>query len=171
MVRILTSMFIFSNLFLRSQNCTNSNTMGATLTQQLLPLPEHMSSPPVCSGVRVDWSLDFCVVFCRSLLVFLFFSLLVIVLSVLRFTASDYPFGILDLRLLITPFGILDLRLLITPFGIFKLQTFPNINNQYNKYKSIMVSIKFKSKTYHRVWTVQSSNRIIVKIDVPIPHI
>ena len=91
MVRILTSMFIFSNLFLRSQNCTNSNTMGATLTQQLLPLPEHMSSPPVCSGVRVDWSLDFCVVFCRSLLVFLFFSLLVIVLSVLLwFTASDY---------------------------------------------------------------------------------
>ena len=28
--------------------------------------------------------------------------------------ASDYPFGILDLRLLITHFGILDLRLLIT---------------------------------------------------------
>ena len=26
-----------------------------------------------------------------------------IVFSVLRFTASDYPFGILDLRLLITP--------------------------------------------------------------------
>ena len=44
----------------------------------------------------------------------------------LRFTASDYPFGILDLRLLITlwylrvtssdyPYGLLDLRLLINP--------------------------------------------------------
>jgi hypothetical protein len=42
--------------------------------------------------------------------------LLAIVLSVFRrFTASDYPFGILDLRLLIIFFGILDLRLLITP--------------------------------------------------------
>jgi hypothetical protein len=29
--------------------------------------------------------------------------------------ASDYHFGILDLRLLITTFGILDLRRLITP--------------------------------------------------------
>jgi hypothetical protein len=67
------------------------------------------------------------------------FFLLAIMLSVLpRLTATDYPFGILDLRLLITPlvswiygfwfplwylrftasdypFGILDLRLLITP--------------------------------------------------------
>jgi hypothetical protein len=34
----------------------------------------------------------------------------------LLFRASDYPFRILDLRLLITPFGILDLRFLITPF-------------------------------------------------------
>jgi hypothetical protein len=45
----------------------------------------------------------------------------------LRFTASDYPFGILDLRILIPlwylrftafhyPFGILELQLLITPY-------------------------------------------------------
>jgi hypothetical protein len=44
----------------------------------------------------------------------------------LRFTAYDYPFGILDLRLMITlwylrftaydyPFDILDLRVIITP--------------------------------------------------------
>ena len=44
-----------------------------------------------------------------------------IVLSVLRFTASDYPFGILDLRLSDYPFGILDLRLSDYPFVIIKL--------------------------------------------------
>ena len=49
------------------------------------------------SGVRVTQSLVF-VVFCRSL--FFFF---VIALSVLRLAVSDYPFGILDLRFLITP--------------------------------------------------------------------
>ena len=41
--------------------------------QELLTLMEHMSSPPVFSGVRVDWSLVFCVVFCRSLFVLLSF--------------------------------------------------------------------------------------------------
>jgi hypothetical protein len=61
----------------------------------------------VFSCVRFSLSLVFCVVFCSFVL-----FLLTIVLSVLlRFTASDYPFGILwplcclsfDLRLLITP--------------------------------------------------------------------
>jgi hypothetical protein len=37
---------------------------------------------------------NFCVVFCRSLFVFFFLFLLAILLSVLRFTDSDYPFGI-----------------------------------------------------------------------------
>jgi hypothetical protein len=54
----------------------------------------------VFSVVRVAQSLVYCVVFCRSLFVSF---LLVIVLSVLRLKASDYPFGILDLRLLIIP--------------------------------------------------------------------
>ena len=49
------------------------------------------SSLPGFSGVRNDRALVFHVVFCTSLFIFL---LLVIVFSVLRFTASDYPFGI-----------------------------------------------------------------------------
>ena len=48
---------------------------------------------PGFSGVRVARSLVLCVRFWRSLLV-LFFA---IVLSVLRFTDSDYPFGIFKL--------------------------------------------------------------------------
>ena len=78
--------------------------------QALLILREHLGSPPDFSGVHV--APVFRVMFSRSSFVLFFFFLLVIVLSVLlRFTASDYPFGILwplyclflyDLRLLIT---------------------------------------------------------------------
>ena len=52
---------------------------------------EHPSSPPVFSGVRVSRSLIFYVVFCRSLCLLF---LLAIALSVLRFTASQYPFQV-----------------------------------------------------------------------------
>ena len=78
--------------------------------QELLTLPEHLSSPPVFSGVHVTRSLVLYVIFlhrCLSL-----WYLLAIVLSVLvGLAASHYPFGIfwplcclflLDLRLLIT---------------------------------------------------------------------
>jgi hypothetical protein len=63
--------------------------------QELLTLPEHLSSPPVFSEVRVTRSLvlfvcfvDRCLSFCPSL---------VIVLSVLRFTDSDHHFIIFKL--------------------------------------------------------------------------
>ena len=78
--------------------------------QELLILREHMGSPPNFSGVHV--APVFRVMFCRSSFVLFFFFLLTIVLAILlRFTASDYLFGILwplyclffyDLRLLIT---------------------------------------------------------------------
>ena len=78
--------------------------------RELLPLPEHLNSSPVFSGVGVTRSLVFCVMFCRSLLVLLYFFfwslcclsfdlrilitslwyLVAIVLSFLRFTDSDY---------------------------------------------------------------------------------
>jgi hypothetical protein len=41
------------------------------LLQELITLLEHMSSPPVFSGVRVTQSLVLCVVVCRSLFVLL----------------------------------------------------------------------------------------------------
>jgi len=67
-----------------NRNCNPSGAPGFT---------------PVVNGVRIARSLVFCVVLyiCTLLFVFSFFSLLVIVLSVLRFTASDYPFGIFKL--------------------------------------------------------------------------
>ena len=56
--------------------------------QELSTLPEHMSSHPEFSGVRVTWYLFLCEMFCRSLFVLF---LLAVVLSVLRFTNYDYP--------------------------------------------------------------------------------
>jgi hypothetical protein len=48
-------------------------TRRMPLVEQELPiLPEHRSSPPVFSGVRVTWSLVLCM-FCRSLFVLLYF--------------------------------------------------------------------------------------------------
>ena len=69
--------------------------------KELLTLPEHLNSPPVFSGIHVDWSLVLCVTFvdcCLSFCPFVLF-LLTTVLSVLRFTDSDYPFGIFSLFL------------------------------------------------------------------------
>ena len=59
--------------------------------QELLTLPEHMSSSPVFSRIRVARSLFFSKHFCRSLFVLF---LLAIVLSVLWFTDSEYPLGV-----------------------------------------------------------------------------
>jgi hypothetical protein len=54
---------------------------------ELFPIPEHLGSIPVFSGIRVALSLVFCVVFCGLLCVILYFLFCL-------------PF---DLRILITP--------------------------------------------------------------------
>jgi len=65
--------------------------------QELLTIPQHLSWPPVFSWVRVNRSLVLCVCFVDRCLSFCTFS---IVLSVLlRFTDSDYHFGIFKLFL------------------------------------------------------------------------
>ena len=62
--------------------------------QKLLTLPQHLSSPPVFSGVRVTQSFVLYAMFCRLLFVLFVLFPSVIVLSVLlHFTDSDYPFG------------------------------------------------------------------------------
>jgi hypothetical protein len=73
--------------------------------QELLTLPERLSSSPIFSGVRVTQSLVFCVMFCRSLFVLLSFFFLTIVLSVILFTDYDYPLGIFKLVLLFVVTG------------------------------------------------------------------
>ena len=91
----VTSMTSATMLIL--ENITHIQFRVPLVEQVLLILLEHMISPPVFSGVHVTRSLVLCVMFCRSL-----FILLSIVLSVLRFTDSDYPTGILKLFLNLT---------------------------------------------------------------------
>ena len=67
------------------------------MEEERLTLPEYMSSLPVFSWIRVARSSVFCVMFCRTLIVHF---LLASVLSVLRYTASDYLFGIYKLLLI-----------------------------------------------------------------------
>ena len=70
-----------------------------TVEQELLILPEHLSLPSVFSGVRVTRSLVLCVCFVDRCLSFF---LLAIMLSVLlRYTDSDYHFGIYKLFLML----------------------------------------------------------------------
>jgi hypothetical protein len=74
--------------------------------QELLALPEHLSSPHVFSWVCVVQSIVFSVVFCGSLFVCLWF------------TVADYTFGILSLIYscwLHLWYLVSDLQLLITP--------------------------------------------------------
>jgi hypothetical protein len=52
---------------------------------------------PGFSEVRVPRSLVFYVMFCLSLLGFCSFSLTIVSFDLLRFMASDYPFGIFKL--------------------------------------------------------------------------
>jgi hypothetical protein len=120
--------------------------------QELLTLPEHLSSPPVFTGVCVTRSLvlyvcfvDRCLSFCTfsfdhcvvcSSLIYRFWLplwyLLVIVLSVLLwYTDSDYPFGIFwslcclfffDIHILITSLWYLRYTDSDYPFGILDIQ-------------------------------------------------
>ena len=85
------------------------------MEQELLTLPEHLSSHPGFSGALVDKSLVFCVVFCKTLIFLLSFFLLAIVLHV-----------------------FFDLRLRLTRFGIFKLLLHIHIN-MYSLSSSLVV--------------------------------
>jgi hypothetical protein len=88
----------FPHTWLITGFVTRSTRRVSLVEQELLTLPEHLSSPPVFVG-SCNSIFSFMCMFCRSLFVLF---LLVIMLSVLlRYTDSDYPFGILKLFLLI----------------------------------------------------------------------
>ena len=65
--------------------------------QELLSLPEHLSSPPVFSGVRDTRSLVLYVCFVDRCLSFVLFLLAIVLSVLLRYTDSDFPFGIFKL--------------------------------------------------------------------------
>jgi hypothetical protein len=63
--------------------------------QELLTLPEHMSSPLVFNGVRVTRSLVLCVCFVNR--PFVLFLLAIVLFVLLRYADSNYHFGIFKL--------------------------------------------------------------------------
>jgi hypothetical protein len=82
------------------QNQGRKRTRSETLNdieQERLTLSEHLSSPPVFRWVRATLSLVLCAMFCRSL--FVLFLLVIVISVLLRFTDSDYPYGIFKLLL------------------------------------------------------------------------
>ena len=86
-------LLIMLSSFIQLQMISVSH-VGIVVYQQqaMIPFMEHPSSAPSFSGVRVAQSVVYRVVFCRLMILpSCFFR---IVLSVLRFTASDYPFDI-----------------------------------------------------------------------------
>ena len=65
--------------------------------QELLTLPEHLSSSPILSGIRVTRSLVLCVCFLNNCVSFCPFSLGHRVVCPFSIYDSDYPFGIFKL--------------------------------------------------------------------------
>ena len=78
----------------------NNNTTDVTSVAETSNPSKAPELIPVINGVRVFHFLDFCVVFCRSL--FVLFRLTIALSALLRFTDSDYPFGIFKLFLMNT---------------------------------------------------------------------
>jgi hypothetical protein len=93
------------DLYIRCCSCRLTVTRRVShVEQELLTLPEPLSSHPVFGGVRVARFLVFCVMFCRSLFVFFV-----------------WPLSCLS---------VFDLRILITPLvsSIFSYHTFRSTN-------------------------------------------
>ena len=89
----------FPHSFLITGFVTRLTRQVALVEQELLTLPEHLSSPQDFSGVRVAWSLVLYVCLVDRCLSFCLFSLVIVLSVLLRYTDSDYPFGIVKLFL------------------------------------------------------------------------
>ena len=66
---VLITISSFPHSWLITRFVTRVTRRVALVEQELPILPEHLSSPSLFSGIHVAWSLVFCVMFCRSLVV------------------------------------------------------------------------------------------------------
>jgi hypothetical protein len=86
---------VLSSFMTYRQFCGYSNTTGAISGAGTAYPSRAPEFTPIFSGIRVTRSLVLCLMFYRSLF-FLLSFFLVIVLSVLRFMDSDYPFNLVS---------------------------------------------------------------------------
>jgi len=131
--------------------------------QELLILPEHPSSTSVFSGIRVTRSLVLCVCVLDSWLFFVLFLLANVLFVLLRFTNSDYPFGIFQLFLLskyslytYNCFSVQD----IVCFLYFKGQV--NSKHVPSDLRNLTVEVKSNIKYTFAVSIKQIQNDIII---------
>ena len=93
---VLTKRICSTSCLINGGIVTRVTRVVPLVEQEQLTIPEHLSSLPVFSGVRVTRSVVSCVCFVHRFVLFL----LTIILSVLlRFRDSDCPWGIFVLFL------------------------------------------------------------------------
>ena len=103
---IFQSIVLFLNTwFFQSIGCIFSHVPVHGDRNYTPTLPEHPSSSPVFSGVRVARSFVFCLMFGRWSFVPLSFVFWPLWCLLLHFTASDCPFGIFRLFLCLCSFS------------------------------------------------------------------
>ena len=91
------------------------------MEQELLTLPEHMSSPPLFSGVRFTRSLVLYVCFLDRICPFVLFLFAIVLSVLLWYTDSDYrfKFGIFKLYLLWFKFLFISEWLFCLPLKLY----------------------------------------------------
>ena len=94
---IIISYLIHFNIRWKRGGKYNPKTFYCYMTHVVKTVPKHLSSPPVFSGVRVTRSLVLYVCFVDRCLSFVLFLLTIVLFVLLRYTDSDYPFGIFKL--------------------------------------------------------------------------
>ena len=77
----------------------NSNSMAATSAAGTTHPSGAHAFIPIFSVVHIAQTLAHCVVFCKSFFFLVLFLLAIVFSVLLRFTASDYPFGVFKIFL------------------------------------------------------------------------
>ena len=96
---VVNTSWFFPRSWLITGFVTRLTRRVSLVEHELITLPEHMSSPPIFSGVRVTWSLLLYICFGDRVCSFVLFLLAIVLSVLLRSTDSDYPFGIFKLFL------------------------------------------------------------------------
>jgi hypothetical protein len=94
-----TALKIWISCFQIFFNLVNFQSFGYEPDEGTAYLPDHLSSPPVFSGIRVTRSLLYVYLLKIVACPFVLFLFAIVLSVLLRYTNYDYPFGIFKLFL------------------------------------------------------------------------
>jgi hypothetical protein len=125
---VVNSSRSFTHSWLITEFVTRLTRRVSPVEQELHTLPEHMSSPPIFSGVRVTKSLVLYVCFLDRICPFVLFLLANVLSVLLWYTDSDYrfKFGIFKLYLLWFKFLFISEWLFCLPLKLYWCYRKPN---------------------------------------------